>query len=101
MPDDAILEAARNIVAGAAKVEDARSSDVEISADGQSSNPTLDKQIDSALEKMNGDPAAASTLFLRWAEGDSEIRDLIPPILEDYIRQRVAARAQTIPNSQE
>jgi hypothetical protein len=54
----------------------------------------LDTQLDRALELMKGDPLKASQLFLRWAESDSEIHALIPPVVEDYIRRRAKARAK-------
>jgi hypothetical protein len=78
---------------------------VEISPDGrssvyhygQSTPPELDTQIDRAIERMANEPnplGAAAQLFLRWAESSSEIRDLIPHVVEEYIRDRIAKRAK-------
>lgn len=54
----------------------------------------LDSQLDRALDLMRGDAAAASRLFLRWAESDSEIKSLIPNVIEDYLKKRMAKRAK-------
>lgn len=61
---------------------------------GGSPTLDLDSQLDRALERMNGDPAAAARLFLRWAESDSEIKSLIPNVIEDYLKKRMAKRAK-------
>lgn len=55
---------------------------------------SLDQQLDAAYARTNGDAAAAARLFLRWAESDSQIRDLIPPVVESYIEQRMKQRAK-------
>jgi hypothetical protein len=78
---------------------------VEVSADGRSSTytygkttpPQLDDLITRALDRMSAEPnpvTAAANLVVRWSESNSEVRDLIPPIVEEFIKRRVAERAQ-------
>ena len=57
----------------------------------------LDQQLDRALSLTSGDSAAAARLFMRWAEGDSEIYALIPPVVEDFIKKRIGKRAKVAP----
>jgi hypothetical protein len=54
----------------------------------------LDEQLDNALARMNGDPVGAANLFLRWAESNSEIADLIPNVIANYIVRRMKVRAK-------
>ena len=74
---------------------------VTVSAGGKSSTYsygarqeiTLDEQLDSALART-GDPVSAAHLFMRWSESNSEIRDLIPDVVVDYIVRRMKQRAK-------
>ena len=86
--------------------------EVEISEDGQSSvyhygrysNPTLDKYVDQAIERMKDQPEplrAAAALLQRWFEAGTLPPETLPDLIFDYLSGRVAARAETIRDSQE
>ena len=53
----------------------------------------LDEQLDAALQRT-GDAAAAARLFMRWSEQNSEIRDLIPNLIEGYLTKRIQKRSK-------
>lgn len=63
---------------------------------GGQNTKSVDELIDSALSRMEREPdpvAAAANLMVRWSEGDSEVRALLPDVMRDYIEKRVRARA--------
>lgn len=88
--------------------------EVEVSEDGQSStyhygatsNPTLDKYVDDAIQRMADQPEplkAAAVLLQRWFEAGTMPAEVLPDLIFDYLQSRVSNRAEnsTTPDSQE
>lgn len=79
--------------------------DIEISEDGKSSvyhyarhlDPTLESQVDAALERMKSEPdpkRAAALLLTRWFEQGYLTGPMLGDLLTDYFHSRVKARAK-------
>ena len=59
---------------------------------GRHSTPTLDQTLDNALQLMKGDEVKAGALFAAWCQQSSEVRNLLPNLVSDYVAQRLALR---------
>jgi hypothetical protein len=89
--DPATLEAARQIVAAAENQQRIST------ATGQ--NERLEQALEMALARTQGEPnqtEAAANLFERWCEQNSDMRDLLRPL----IREAIEARLQKIPRAE-
>jgi hypothetical protein len=79
--DPATLEAARQIVAAAERQQRAQT------ITGQ--NERLEQTLEMALVRMQGDVDAAATLFERWCEQNSDVRELLRPLIHEAIEARL------------
>jgi hypothetical protein len=50
----------------------------------------LEQLLEMALTRTAGNADEAATLFLRWSEQDSQVRDLLKPLIREAIENRLA-----------
>lgn len=55
----------------------------------------LEESLKRALGRAKGDTEVAAALFIRWCEQDSQIADLLQPIVKEAIESRLASLVET------
>ena len=60
----------------------------------------LEESLKRALGRAKGDTEVAAALFIRWCEQDSQIADLLQPIVKEAIEARLSKISRTEPLSE-